>query len=127
MGDGGAGAAGSVVSLEPKAKVKPEVNDPLERAGHLILDMIGKAASTAEVNYQQAVEMSRKLSAQLRGAQDRIRELEAQVFHHQDRADRAERWLYQISVDVEQKFFGRDDSRASQPPPPQAVSRNQPR
>jgi hypothetical protein len=127
MSDRAAGATGSVASLEPKAKVKPEANDPLERAGHLILDMIGKAASTAEVNYQQAVEMSRKLSAQLRGAQDRIRELEAQVLHHQDRADRAERWLYQISVDVEQKFFGRDDSRASQPPPPQAVSRNQPR
>jgi hypothetical protein len=62
MSDRGAGATGSVVSLEPKAKVKPEANDPLERAGHLILDMIGKAASTAEVNYQQAVEMSRKLS-----------------------------------------------------------------
>ena len=69
--------------------------------------------------------MSRKLSAQLRGAEDRIRELEAQARHHQDRADRAEKWLYQISVDVEQKFFGREDSRPLQPPSPQAVLRNQ--
>ena len=105
MSDRAAGATGSVVSLEPKAKVKPEANDPLERAGHLILDMVGKAASAADANYRQAVEMSCKLSAQLRGAEDRIRELEAQARHHQDRADRAEKWLYQISVDVEQKFF----------------------
>jgi hypothetical protein len=61
-----------------------------------------------------------QLSAQLRAAEDRIRELEAKVRHHQDRADRAERWLHQISVEIEQKFFGREDSRPSQPPPPQA-------
>jgi septal ring factor EnvC (AmiA/AmiB activator) len=122
MSDGGAGAAGSVVPLEPKAKVRPEANDPLERAGRLILDMVGKAASAAEANYQQVVETTRKLSTQLRGAEERIRELEAQVRHHQDRADRAEKWLYQISVEIEQKFLGRDDSHPSQPPPPQAVS-----
>ena len=125
MSDRAAGATGSVVSLEPKAKVKPEANDPLERAGHLILDMIGKAASTAEVNYQQAVETTDKLSGELRATEGRIRELEAKVRHHQDRADRAERWLYQISVEIEQKFFGREDGRPSQPPSPQAVLRNQ--
>jgi hypothetical protein len=82
--------------------------------------MVGKAA--AEANYQQVVETSRKLSTQLRGAEERIRELEVQVRHHQDRADWAEKWLYQISVEIEQKFLGRDDSHPSQPPPPQAVS-----
>jgi hypothetical protein len=122
MSDGGAGAAGSVVSLEPKAKVRPEANDPLERAGRLILDMVGKAASAAEVNNQKAIQIAEKLSAQLRAAENRMRELENKARYHEDRADRAERWLYQISVDVEQKFFGRDDNRASQPPPPQSVS-----
>jgi hypothetical protein len=122
MSDGGAGAAGSVVSLEPKAKVRPEANDPLERAGRLILDMVGKAARAAEVNNQKAIQIAEKLSAQLRAAENRMRELENKARYHEDRADRAERWLYQISVDVEQKFFGRDDNRVSQPPPPQAVS-----
>jgi hypothetical protein len=126
MSDRGARATGSVVALEPKANVRPEASDPLEKAGHLILEMIGKAASAAEVNYQQAVETSRKLSGQLRGAEDRIRELEVEVRRHQDRADRAEKWLYQISVEIEQKFLDRDDRRPSQPPPPQAVS-GQPR
>jgi hypothetical protein len=53
--------------------------------------------------------------AQQRAAEDRIRELEAHVRHHQDRAERAERWLYQISVEIEQKFFGRTEARPSQP------------
>jgi hypothetical protein len=35
--------------------------------------------------------------------------------------------LHHVSVEIEQKFFGRDDNRAAQPPPPQAVSQNQPR
>ena len=41
---------------------------------------------------------------------------EAKVRHHQDRADRAERWLYKIWVEVEQKFFGGDAVRLSEPP-----------
>jgi hypothetical protein len=87
--------------------------------------MVRQAAVNAQASYQQAVEMSGKLSAQLRGAEDRIRELEAKVRQHEDRADRAERWLHQVSVEIEQKFFGREDSRPSQPPPPQVLFRNQ--
>jgi hypothetical protein len=87
--------------------------------------MVRQAASAAEANYQQALEMTDKLSAGLRAAEDRMRELEAKVRHHQDRADRAEKWLYQVSVEIEQKFFGRDDGRHSQPPPPQALLRRQ--
>ena len=110
MSDRGSGPTEAVVPLAPKLNARSDPNDPLEKAGHLILDMVGQAASIAEANYQQAVEMSRKLSAQLRGAEDRIRELEAKVRQHEDRADRAERWLHQVSVEIEQKFFGREDS-----------------
>jgi hypothetical protein len=41
MSDRGARVTGSVVALEPKANVRPEARDPLEKAGHLILEMIG--------------------------------------------------------------------------------------
>jgi hypothetical protein len=54
-----------------------------------------------------------------------LRELEAKVRQHAERADRAERWLHQVSVEIEQKFFGRDDGRPAKPPPPQALFRNQ--
>ena len=125
MSDRGSGPTEAVIPLAPKSNARPDPNDPLDKAGHLILDMVGQAASIAEANYQQAVEVSRNLSAQLRGAEDRIRELEATVRQHAERADRAERWLHQVSVEIEQKFFAREKDRPSQPPPPQAFFRNQ--
>jgi hypothetical protein len=112
----------AVVPFAPKLNGKAETGDTLDKAGQAILGLLNRAASAAEANYQQVAETGRKLSAQLRGAEDRLRELEAQVRHYQDRADRAEKWLYQISVEIEQKFFGIDDPRVSQPPAPQAVS-----
>jgi uncharacterized coiled-coil DUF342 family protein len=61
-------------------------------------------------------ETTEDLSAKLRAAEQRIKELEAKVLHHEDRADRAERWLHQVSVEIEEKFFGGDAVRVSQPP-----------
>ena len=122
MSSRGAGVASSVVSLEPKANVRSEASDQLDKAGQAILGLLNRAATAAETNYQQAIEMTHKLSAQLRAAEDRIRELEAKVRYHHDRTDRAEKWLYQISVEIEQKFFGREEARSSRPPSPQASS-----
>jgi len=47
----------------------------------------------------------------LEGCYRRIKELEAKVRYHDDRADRAERWVYKIWVEIEQKFFGGDAVR----------------
>jgi hypothetical protein len=55
---------------------------------------------------KQALDAARELSIQLQAAEDRIRDLEADVRHHEARADRAEKWLYQISLEIEEKFFG---------------------
>ena len=125
MSNRGAGVAEAVVPFAPKVNARSEAGDPLDRAGQAILGLLHQAANTAEANNQKAMEMAHKLSTQLRAAEDRIRELEAHVRHHQERADRAERWLYQISVEIEQKFFGREEARSSQPPPPQALLPNQ--
>ena len=108
MSDRGSGATEAVVPFAPKSVAKSDPNDPLEKAGHLILDMVRQAAGDAQASYQQAVEMSRKLAAQLRGAEDRLRELETKVRYQEDRADRAEKWLHHISVEIEGQFFGRD-------------------
>ncbi len=121
------GAADTVIPLAPKLNVRSEAADPLDQAAPTIFSLLHRAAAGAEAKHQEALEMTHQLSAQLRAAKDRIRELEAKVRHHQDRADRAERWLYQISVEIEQKFFGWDETRPSQPPPPQALFRNQAR
>ena len=60
---------------------------------------------------QTAFETTDELSAQLRASEERIRELEAKVRLLEDRADRAERWVYKIWVEIEQKFFGGDAVR----------------
>ena len=111
-------AAETVIPLAPKTNAKPEAGDPLDRAAQAILGMLRRTAADAEAKNHQALAVTHQLTAQLRAAEDRIGELEAHARHHQDRADRAERWLYQISLEIEQLFFGRDDGRPAQPPPP---------
>jgi hypothetical protein len=124
MSDRGSGTT-EVVPFAPKSNNRADPNDPLEKAGHLILDMVRQAAGDIQAGHQQAAETSRKLSAQLREAEDRIRELEAKLHHQEDRADRAEKWLYHISVEIEQRLLGGEDRRSLQPPPPQAHFRDQ--
>jgi hypothetical protein len=125
MSDRGAGALETIVQFAPKPNAKPEPGDPLDRAGQAVLGLLHRAAADAEANHRQALETTRQLSAQLRAAEDRIRELEAHARHQQDRAERAERWLHQVSVEIEQKFFGRTEDRLLQPPPPAALIRGQ--
>ena len=70
---------------------------------------------------QRGFETTDDLPAQLRAAEQRIKDLEAKVRHLEDRTDRAERWVYKIWVEIEQKFFGGDDAvRFSEPPYTQA-------
>jgi hypothetical protein len=118
----GAPEAAIPIPLAPKLNARAEAGDPLDRAAQTILGTINRAATTVQASYRQGLEINSKLTAQLRAAEDRIRELEGKARYHEDRADRAEKWLYQISLEIEQKFFGRDEDN-SQPPP--VVSRIQ--
>ena len=120
MSNRGQGAAGPVVPipLAPKLSSRTDAGDPLDRAAQTILGTINRAATTVEASYRQGLEINNKLAAQLRAAEQRISELG----YHEDRADRAEKWLYQISVEIEQRFFGRDEDNSQAP---QAVSRTQ--
>jgi hypothetical protein len=70
-----------------------------------------KAAGVAEANSQHALEMAQKLSHQLRAAEDRIAELEAEVGIYQDKADRAEQWLHKVYTEIEDRFLRQDNSR----------------
>jgi hypothetical protein len=84
----------------------PDGTDLLDSAGKTILGMLGRAAEMAGEKSKQALDAARELSIQLQAAEDRIKDLEADVRHHEARADRAEKWLYQISLEIEEKFFG---------------------
>ena len=93
----------------------------VDRAAQTILGTINRAATTVQASYRQGLEINSKLATQLRAAEQRISELEVKARYHEDRADRAEKWLYQISVEIEQKFLGRDADNSQ---PPQVVSQS---
>jgi len=63
--------------------------------------------------------MAQKLSHQLRAAEDRIAELEAEVGIYQDKADRAEQWLHKVYTEIEDRFLRQDDGRRGRTGAPQ--------
>jgi hypothetical protein len=83
--------------------------DQLDTAGQTILRLLHKAANAAEANSQQALDVAQKLSRQLREADERIAELEAEVGVHQERAERAEEWLHKIYTEIEERFIRRPE------------------
>jgi DNA repair exonuclease SbcCD ATPase subunit len=84
--------------------------DQLDRTGQTILQLLNKAAGVAEDNSRHAIETAQRLSHQLRAAENRIAELEAEVAAYQEQAERAEQWLHRICSEIEERFMRRDQS-----------------
>ncbi len=106
----------SVIPFTPAAKTAaPDGVDQVDKAGQTILGLLHKAASVAEANSQHALEMAQKLSHQLRAAEDRIVELEAEVENYREKADRAEQWLHRVYTEIEDRFLRQDDGRRGAP------------
>ena len=85
--------------------------DQLDRAGQTILNMLHNAANLAEANSQHALDMAQKLSHQLRAAEARIAELEAEGQSYQERAERAEQWLHRVYSEIEDRFLKQGNRR----------------
>ena len=83
----------------------PNKEDDLDKVGHAASDLIHQAASRAEQRAQQVMSVAHKLSLQLRAAEDRLAGLEAEVKHYRHRADRAEKWLHRIALEIQHTFF----------------------
>jgi hypothetical protein len=102
----GAYESETVVAFSPGAKdATPEGVDQLDRAGQTILKLLHKAAGVAEQNSRHALDMAQKLSHQLRAAEDRIAELEAEVDLYREKSNRAEQWLHKVYTDIEERFI----------------------
>jgi hypothetical protein len=109
---GGGYESESVIPFAPVVKnAAPDRDDQLDKAGQTILRLLQKAAGVAEANSKHALDMAQKLSHQLRAAEDRIAELEAEVGIYQDKADRAEQWLHKVYTEIEDRFLRQDDDR----------------
>ena len=98
----------------------PSGGDPLDRTGQTILGLLQRAAAIAEKNSQHALGVAHKLSLELRAAEDHIKKLEADLWHYQQRSERADEWMRQISMQIENKFFGSGNTHPSEAPPRQA-------
>jgi hypothetical protein len=97
--------------------------DQLDKAGQTILHMLQRAAGIAEENSRHALETAQKLSHQLRAAENRVAELEAEVASYQERAERAEQWLHRVYTEIEDRFLRQSDDRHGTPQRPQRANR----
>ncbi len=92
----------SVVEFAEKRAGRDSVR--ADDAGNGIIALLHKAAETAKEDCARAMDLAHKLSLQLRAAEERAHELEAEANHFRERADGAEKWLIIIHNEVEQTF-----------------------
>src|SRR5436190_23159615 len=86
-----------VIKLPPKQQA--------DEAGQAVIAQIRKAAELATENCDRAMALAHKLAMQLRAAEDKNIQLEAEVAVFRDRATRAESWLQTIHSEIEQKLI----------------------
>jgi hypothetical protein len=77
----------------------------VDQAGHRVVALLREAANISTERVERAVTMAHKTSMELRAAEDRITQLEAEVELFRDRATRAERWLETIKQEIEDKLI----------------------
>ena len=111
----------TVIPFAPASKQTGSgTTNSLNSAGQNILRLLHQAAGVAEENSRHALDVAQKLSLQLQSAENRIKDLEADVRYFHGRAERAEQWLSQISSEIQQRFF-----RASNDARPQGRPQHQ--
>jgi len=84
---------------------RPRDADPTEQSGRAVVAMLQQAANLSNENCDRAMTLAHKLSIQLRAAEDRINQLQAEVAHFQHRAAHAENWLRVIEKEIEKKLI----------------------
>src|SRR6266511_1159574 len=122
MSESGADAPEQVVKFEPKRQPR-SYDAQVEEAGQAIVAKIRRASELANETCDRAMKLAHKLSLELRAAEDRINQLEAEGQLFRDRAARAEGWPQTISTEIEEKLIApRSASGAEQKSLPYARS-----
>jgi hypothetical protein len=99
-----------VRKFAPKHKARAE-GDPTDAAGHALIALVHHAADVSNDNCNRAKTVVEKLHAELRAAENRVRQLEAEVEFHRNRAVCGETWLQRIQQEIEQKMVASRGSR----------------
>jgi hypothetical protein len=114
MSEHGADTPEQVLKFVPKER-PGSYGLQVEEAGEAIIAKIQRAADLSNENCDRAMKLAHKLAMQLRAAEERINQLEAEVELFRDRAARAERWLQTIQKEIEEKLIApRSASSAEQ-------------
>jgi hypothetical protein len=100
-----------VIPFARSAQRARDDNTELDRAGQTILQLLNKAADVAEQNSRHAIDTAQRLSRQLRAAEGRIAELEAEVEAYRQQAERAEQWLHKVYTEIEDRFLGQNKNQ----------------
>jgi predicted nucleic acid-binding Zn-ribbon protein len=77
----------------------------IDQAGQALLAQIKDAANVSKENIERAMTMAHRVSLELRAAEERISQLEADIDRFESRATRAERWLEVIKNEIEVKLI----------------------
>ena len=104
MDENGADTPEQVLRFVPTERPR-RYGPVVEEAGEAIIAKIQKAAELSNENCDRAMKLAHKLAMQLRAAEERINQLEAEVELFRDRAARAEGWLQTIQKEIEEKLI----------------------
>ena len=107
-----------IVPFAPISKGQADANIVADDSGRAIVALLQKAAEMVKEDCARAMDLAHKLSFQLRAAEERARELEAEAAHFRDRATRGEEWLLRIQNEVERTFFQKKDHSPRHAPRP---------
>jgi hypothetical protein len=102
--------AASVVPFAPKKGVA-DATMVADDAGRDIVALVQKAADLAKADCERAMDVAHRLSSELRAAEERAREFEAEANYFRDRAAHAEEWLVRIHGEVQQTFFQKNEQQ----------------
>jgi len=104
MSENSADTPEQAVKFAPRGQPR-SYDTPVEEAGEAIVAKIRRAADLANENCDRAMKLAHKLAMELRAAEDRINQLEAEVQLFRERAARAEHWLQTIHKEIEEKLI----------------------
>src|SRR3979490_1821754 len=92
--------AEKVISLSASSKPQNE-GTAADKIGGGIMTMLKHTAQAARETADRAVRASQKATEQLEQSQERVRRLEIDLKHFQERAQCAENWLVRIRNEVD--------------------------
>ena len=103
--------AAAVIPFAPPVRQRSdEASNIVDKTGRAIVALLQEAANLAQENTGRAASMAHRLSMELREAEDRIKQLEADARLLEARAVRAEQWLVHIYGEIDKNFVRRISS-----------------